>query len=61
VRKIAKAKKQEKRMNLNVPTALHNAFKSLTAAQGQDMTSVLLEFIQEYVAKHSPKPTRWRP
>jgi hypothetical protein len=55
VRKIAKAKKQEKRMNLNVPTELHNAFKSLTAAQGQDMTSVLLEFIQQYVDRHSVK------
>ena len=40
-------------MNLNVPLELHNSFKSLTAAQGQNMTDVLLEFIQEYVAKHS--------
>ena len=43
-------------MNLNVPVELHNAFKSATAAQGQNMTDVLLEFIQDYVAKHSPKP-----
>jgi hypothetical protein len=56
---IAKAKKQEppvKRMNLNVPVELHNAFKSLTAAQGQNMTDVLLEFIQQYVDGHSVKP-----
>ncbi|MGA7255997.1 MAG: plasmid partition protein ParG [Terracidiphilus sp.] len=45
-----------KRMNLNVPIELHNSFKSVTAAQGQNMTDVLLEFIQNYIAKHSPKP-----
>ena len=45
-----------KRMNLNVPVELHNSFKSVTAAQGQNMTDVLLEFIQNYVTKHSPKP-----
>ena len=47
-----------KRMNLNVPIALHNSFKSATAAQGVDMTTVVLEFIQSYVSKHSPKPKR---
>ena len=36
-------------MNLNVPLELHNSFKSLTAAQGLNMTDVLLEFIQQYV------------
>lgn len=36
-------------MNLNVPLELHNNFKSLTAAQGLNMTDVLLEFIQQYV------------
>ena len=44
-------------MNLNVPIELHNAFKSATAAQGHNMTDVLLEFIQDYVSKNSsPKP-----
>ena len=44
-------------MNLNVPIELHNSFKSVTASQGQNMTDVLLEFIQNYVTKHSsPKP-----
>ena len=48
---IAKARQepQVKRMNLNVPLELHNNFKSLTAAQGLNMTDVLLEFIQQYV------------
>ena len=47
-------------MNLNVPVELHNNFKSATAAQGVNMTDVLLEFIQGYIAKHSPKPKRRR-
>jgi hypothetical protein len=43
-----------KRMNLNVPFELHNAFKATTASRGQNMTDVLLEFIQSYVDKHTP-------
>jgi hypothetical protein len=44
-------------MNLNVPIELHNAFKSTTAAEGKNMTDVLLDFIHEYVMKNSsPKP-----
>lgn len=41
-----------KRVNINVEVNLHNAFKAATAAQGVDMTTVLMEFIQEYVAAH---------
>jgi hypothetical protein len=44
---------QVKRMNLNVPVQLHNAFKSTTAAEGKNMTDVLLEFIQDYITKHA--------
>ena len=44
---------QVKRMNLNVPIELHNAFKATTAAQGQNMTDVLIEFIEKYVIDHS--------
>ena len=54
-------KKEEtgvKRVNINVPIALHNSFKSTTAAQGVDMTTILLSFIESYVAKYesAPKP-----
>jgi hypothetical protein len=57
VSQISKVEEQRiKRMNLNVPLELHNSFKSVTAAQGQNMTDVLLEFIQTYIAKHSPRP-----
>ena len=59
MRKIKKAEQGKvKRMNLNVPVELHNNFKSVTAAQGENMTDVLMEFIKNYVAKHSPKGRR---
>ena len=47
---------RKRRRNLNVPIELHNSFKSVTAAQGQNMTDVLLEFIQNYVEKYATKP-----
>lgn len=60
MREIKKAEQEKvKRMNLNVPVGLHNNFKAVTAAQGENMTNVLLEFIKNYVAKHSsPKGRR---
>ena len=47
-------------MNLNVPVELHNTFKAATAAQGQNMTDVLLEFIQDYVMKNSSSKPKGR-
>jgi predicted HicB family RNase H-like nuclease len=44
-----------KRLNLNVPIELHNAFKVSTAAQGKNMTDILIEFIQQYVHENYPK------
>ena len=49
-----------KRMNLNVDTNLHNAFKAATAAQGENMTDVILEFIQAYVRKNGVQPKKGR-
>ena len=46
------------RMNLNVAAPLHHAFKAATAAEGKNMTDVLLEFIQQYVAKHGVQPIK---
>ena len=40
-------------MNLNVPIDLHNAFKSATAGKGVDMTTVLIQFIENYVSKQT--------
>ena len=48
-------------MNVNVPTDLHNSFKAAVSAQGLEMTVVLLDFIEKYVAKHgtiTPKKGR---
>jgi len=47
-----------KRMNINVEVSLHDAFKAATAARGENMTDVLLEFIQEYVAKNGVSPKK---
>ena len=41
-----------KRLNVNISEELHRNFKSATAAQGLEMTDVLLEFIQKYVDKN---------
>jgi hypothetical protein len=43
-----------KRVNINVEVNLHNAFKAATAAQGVDMTTVLQQFSENYVAKYGP-------
>jgi hypothetical protein len=54
---VGQIKKKEetgvKRMNVNVPTDLHNSFKAAAAAQGLEMTVVLLDFIQKFVSKHA--------
>jgi hypothetical protein len=47
-----------KRMNINVEVSLHDAFKAATAAHGDNMTDVLMEFIQEYVAKNGLAPKK---
>ncbi len=46
------AEQKLKRMNINVDSRLHDAFKAATAAQGENMTDILLKFIQDYVTKH---------
>ena len=60
--KIAKAEEQQpvKRMNVNIPLELHNSFKSITAAQGLNMTDVLIQYIQEYVDIHSTPKSKGR-
>jgi hypothetical protein len=41
-------------MNINVEAGLHAAFKSATAARGENMTDILMKFIEDYVNKHTP-------
>ena len=45
-----------KRVNVNIPVPLHNAFKSATAARGEDMSSALTQLIEDYVAKYGLQP-----
>ena len=52
------AEQKVKRMNINIEAGLHSAFKSATAARGEDMTTVLLRFIEDYVAKYGVSPTK---
>ena len=50
-----------KRLNVNISAELHRSFKSATAAQGLDMTDLILEWIQKYVDKNglvAPKKGR---
>ena len=50
-----------KRLNVNISEELHRRFKSATAAQGLEMTDVILEWIQKYVDKNGlviPKKSR---
>ena len=44
-----------KRMNVNMNSDLHAAFKVASVAQGKDMTTVLIELVKQYVAKNYPK------
>ncbi len=59
---MAKAKDDDqpkvKRMNINVEVSLHDAFKAATAAQGENMTDVLMKFIEDYVAKNGLEPKK---
>ena len=41
-----------KRLNINIDLELHNAFKAAAAARGENMTDVLLKFIEDYVARY---------
>jgi hypothetical protein len=49
---VAKKEEEIKRLNVNLPISLHNAFKAATAARGENMTDILVEFIRNYVDKH---------
>jgi hypothetical protein len=47
-----------KRVNINIPIPLRNAFKSTVSARGENMTDVLMKFIEDYVAKNSSQGRR---
>ena len=47
-------------MNMNVPRDLHDRFKSAAAARGENMTDILIEYIERYVKKHGVQPKKGR-
>ena len=49
---------QLKRLNMNIPRDLHEAFKAATAAEGKQMTDVLMDFIHKYVQQRQPQRQR---
>ena len=49
-----------KRVNMNIPRDLHDAFKAAAAARGERMTDVLLKHIAEYVQKYGVQPKKGR-
>ena len=55
---MKKAAKGIKRMNINVDATLHDQFKAATAARGENMTDVLLRYIEDYVQKNLPRGLR---
>ncbi len=47
-----------KKLNIYVKEDLHNQFKAAVTLENKTITRVLLDFIQEYVAKHPAGPPR---
>ena len=45
-------------MNINIPIETHNSFKAAAALRGEDMTTVLLRAIEDYVEKYQPAPAK---
>jgi hypothetical protein len=49
-----------KRLNMNLKSDVHAAFKAATAVRGENMTDVLVEFIQNYIKKYGVQPKKGR-
>jgi hypothetical protein len=49
---MAKKEEEIKRLNVNLPASLHHGFKAATAARGENMTDILMQFIRNYVDKY---------
>ena len=47
-------------MNIHIDLELHHAFKAAAAVRGENMTDVLLKFIEDYVARYDTKPKKER-
>ena len=49
---MAKKEEEIKRLNVNLPLSLHNAFKAETAGRGENMTDIIVQSIKLYVEKY---------
>ena len=49
----AAAKEEEKRLNVRLPVAKHDAFRRACMRNESDMTTEILRFIDEYISKNS--------
>jgi hypothetical protein len=49
---VAKKEEEIKRLNVNLPLSLHNAFKAETAGRGENMTDIIVQSIKLYVDKY---------
>lgn len=54
VNPIASIKEEYKRMSFIVPPDLHRVFKAACAAEGVEMSQVLLQAIELFVNTHKP-------
>jgi hypothetical protein len=44
-------KQSTRRLSINLDHDLHRAFKLVAAAEGREMTEIVLEFVREYVGR----------
>lgn len=49
----AAAKEEEKRLNVRLPSAKHDAFRRACMRNETDMTTEVMRFIDEYISKNS--------
>jgi ParG len=42
---------RQKRINVNLDSAVHDRFKAAVSADGKKMTGVLVDFIERYIRK----------
>jgi hypothetical protein len=52
---VAKKEEEIKRLNVNLPVSLHNAFKATSAAKGENMTDIIVQSIKLYVDKYGAR------
>ena len=55
---MAKPNPEPKRLNVILNRQLHDQFKAATAAEGRNMTDVLVEFIERYVRQRAKARTK---